>query len=76
MEYEGTGYVIPADDAYQLRSEETGMSYAKTLREALRMTEEDETIWKLSFLSESEDHIRLVRMGNTNEWKLERLQSS
>lgn len=64
------------DMPYQLRSEETGISYAPTIREALEFAEQDLTIWKISFNSEIGDRIRLVKrriFSDTYEWVLEPL---
>ncbi len=46
---------------YQARSEENGITFFHTMKEALSAAFEDGTIWKSSFWSESHERIRLVR---------------
>ena len=47
----------------QLRSEETGLHFAQSFREAVEMIITDVTIWKLSFTYHGQDH-RLVRQDS------------
>lgn len=61
MKYQGIGYTIPCEDAYQLRSEKTGLQYTKSLEVALRIAESDPTIWEISFNSDTEERVRLVK---------------
>lgn len=51
------------EGAVQLRSEETGIVTANTLKEAFALAEADPTIWKISFGFGSE-RVRLVRENN------------
>jgi len=44
----------------QTRSEETGLKFHKTIREALDYAEKDKTVWKISF-SIGKERVRLVR---------------
>jgi hypothetical protein len=52
----------------QTRSEETGLKFHKTIREALDYAEKDKTVWKISF-SSGKERVRLVK--DNEDWKLE-----
>lgn len=72
MKYQGIGYTIPRDGAYQLRSEKTGLQYTKSLEVALRIAESDPTIWEISFNSDTEERVRLVKREHAwDSWVLE-----
>jgi hypothetical protein len=47
----------------QTRSETTGLRYFKTLDEAFSHAEEDDTVWKISFIFGKES-VRLVKRGD------------
>lgn len=57
---------------YQLRSEENDIREVISIRDALKVAEADETIWKISFNSKVGERIRLVR--DRDSWKLELLE--
>ena len=63
------GYTIPRENAYQLRSGEIGLHYANSLREALQIAKSDPTIWEISFNSDTEERVRLLRREDS--WVLE-----
>lgn len=48
------------DQKFQTRSEETGIKFFPTFKEALEETKKDSTIWKISFTLETGERIRLV----------------
>ncbi len=45
---------------YQTRSEENGLEYFETLKEAIEYSKKDPTVWKISFWSASHERIRLL----------------
>lgn len=47
--------------SFQTRSEENGLEWYDTLREAINAATKDGSIWKISFQSISGERIRLVR---------------
>lgn len=46
---------------YQTRSEENGIVFYSTMKDATDAAAKDGTIWKISFWSASKERIRLVR---------------
>jgi hypothetical protein len=54
---------------YQLRSGEIGLRYANSLGEALQIAESDPTIWEISFNSDTEERVRLLRRDDA--WVLD-----
>jgi hypothetical protein len=56
----------------QTRSETNGMAFFATVREAMTYANEtDRSVWKVSFLSNSEEVVRLVRVDDSNSFKFE-----
>ena len=58
---------------FQLRSEDTGIIHANSIREALQLAELDKSIWKISFNSAGNERIHLIRCNFTREWILQLL---
>jgi len=52
--------MVPNEN-YQTRSEENGIVFFETMKEALDAALIDGSIWKISFWSASQERIRLVR---------------
>ena len=52
---------VQEDFSVQLRSEKTGIQHVNTLAEALRMTQADRSIWKVSFSLPTGERVRLVK---------------
>ena len=48
----------------QTRSEKNGLQFHETVNAAFLAAEKDETIWKISFQSESGERVRMIRRGN------------
>lgn len=60
--------------AFQTRSEATGIQYFEHIRRALDAAEKDPTIWKISFSTPNGDRIRLNRVSmsrNIKTWILD-----
>jgi hypothetical protein len=57
----------------QLRSEKNGLRETHTLKEALRLADEDNTIWKISFPL-GKERVRLVRGDNEVNWVLDPIE--
>lgn len=55
----------------QLRSEKTGISTVSTVKKALSNAMKDRTIWKISFVLENGERIRLVRSSGMDYFKYE-----
>lgn len=49
----------------QTRSEETGLCYYTTLKEAVQKADRDPTVWKISFSIASGERVRLLRREPT-----------
>jgi len=56
----------------QTRSEETGIKWFETVKEAFDKAEKDKTIWKISF-SMNDEQVRFVRRTN-NSWVFEPIE--
>lgn len=46
---------------FQVRSEETGIRYFPTLKQAYEDAHTDTTVWKISFDTKNGERVRLVR---------------
>lgn len=63
---------------FQTRSEETGLRFFSSLKDAMEAAEKDSTIWKISF-SVGEERVRLVkaniqtRVGVRTSWELRQI---
>lgn len=57
----------------QTRSEANGIKHTPTIAVALKNAEEDTSIWKISFWTESGERVRLVR-STDNEWVLDQME--
>lgn len=53
---------------FQTRSEENGLQFFSSLKDALNTAEKDQSIWKISFSLPNGERVRLVRIV---EWKYE-----
>lgn len=59
---------------FQTRSEESGLQFFSSLRDALNTAEKDQSIWKISFSLPNGERVRLVRTTLLNsKWTLEQM---
>lgn len=59
-------------DIFQTRSEDNGFQYFPTLKQALENAEKDETVWKISFSTQSGERVRLI-LSIDGDWVFEAL---
>ena len=57
---------------FQTRSEENGIRRLASMKEAIRQSEVDPTIWKISFTLETGERIRLVK-NNYGIWEMQNI---
>lgn len=57
----------------QTRSETNGIRNFPSVKEALKHTTEDDTVWKVSFALASGERVRLVRT-TADEWMYESIE--
>ena len=48
----------------QVRSDETGMRYFETFKEAFEYAEKDKTVWKISWWDTDKVKVRMIRHGD------------
>jgi len=72
-----------SEERVQVRSEETGLRYFRTVAQAFKYAEEDKTVWKVSFEAASGERVRLVRSpprlrapGESDLWRYEDLMDA
>lgn len=62
-----------SEERVQVRSEETGIRYFRTVAQAFDYAAKDTTVWKVSFEAGSE-RVRFVRSGDA--WRFEDLMDA
>lgn len=56
---------------FQTRSEENGLTYFSTLKEAIEAWKNDPSVWKISFVLETGERVRLVYDIDFDKWVYE-----
>lgn len=59
---------------FQTRSEENGLQFFSSLKDALNTAEKDQSIWKISFSLPNGERVRLVSHTlQSSKWTLEQM---
>jgi hypothetical protein len=65
-----------SEERVQVRSEETGLRYFRTVVQAFKYAEEDRSVWKVSFETAAGERVRFVRSPEVAGWRYEDLMDA